>query len=122
MKVLAEFYGVLVGTAKWPVEEAAAEVRRLRLTFPTAETLATTFASALALAGRHAFQIFDAIILTAAAEAHCALLLFEDMQHGFEWQGVTIVNPSEPEPHPLIVAAIGIPTRIIAKEPRPCPS
>ncbi len=48
---------------------------------------------ALELAVQHRFQIYDAVILTAAAEAECEMLYSEDMQHGFVWRGVKIVNP-----------------------------
>ena len=43
-----------------------------------------------------------AIILAASAEAGCYLLLSEDMQDGFVWRGVTVVNPLAPTPHPLL--------------------
>ena len=46
-----------------------------------------------ALAERHRLQTFDAIILAAAAEAGCAVLYTEDMQDGFEWEGLRVVNP-----------------------------
>jgi predicted nucleic acid-binding protein len=45
------------------------------------------------LAERHRLQTFDAIILAAAAEAGCDVLYSEDMQDGFEWEGVKVVNP-----------------------------
>ena len=48
---------------------------------------------AFSLAARHNFQTYDAIILAAAAEADCDTLYSEDMQHGFVWRGVEIVNP-----------------------------
>jgi predicted nucleic acid-binding protein len=38
-------------------------------------------------------QIFDAIILVAAAQARCDLLLSEDFHDGFIWGGVTVTNP-----------------------------
>jgi predicted nucleic acid-binding protein len=47
----------------------------------------------LALAERHRLQTFDAIILAAAAEASCEILYSEDMQDGFEWRGVKVINP-----------------------------
>jgi predicted nucleic acid-binding protein len=48
---------------------------------------------AFALATAHSLQTYDAIILAAAAMAGCDILFSEDMQDGFEWQGVRIVNP-----------------------------
>jgi predicted nucleic acid-binding protein len=45
------------------------------------------------LAADHRLSIWDSVILAAAAEAGCRLLISEDMQPGFTWGGVTIVNP-----------------------------
>ena len=50
-------------------------------------------AEAFALAERHGLQTYDAIILAAAAQGGCDILYSEDMQHGFEWNGVMVVNP-----------------------------
>ena len=50
-------------------------------------------AAAFGLAERHGLQTYDAIILAAAAEGGCDILYSEDMQHGFEWNGVLVVNP-----------------------------
>ena len=49
--------------------------------------------SALDLATTHKLQIWDALILNAAAEAGCSVLLSEDMSEGFMWRGTVIVNP-----------------------------
>jgi predicted nucleic acid-binding protein len=57
---------------------------------PTDEAV---FDAALELASHHHFQIYDAIILAAAVQVRCDLLLSEDMQDGFAWRGVTIANP-----------------------------
>ncbi len=40
----------------------------------------------------------DALILNAAAEAGCELLLSEDMASGFAWRGTVVVNPFAPSP------------------------
>jgi predicted nucleic acid-binding protein len=52
-----------------------------------------TALAAADLAVDHKLQYWDAMILSAAADAGCALLLSEDMQHGFVARGVTVVNP-----------------------------
>jgi predicted nucleic acid-binding protein len=49
--------------------------------------------AALDLATDHQLQIWDALIINVAASAGCSLLLSEDMQDGFAWRGVTVVNP-----------------------------
>lgn len=51
------------------------------------------FDQALELIGANGFQVWDAVILSACAEARADVLLSEDMQHGFSWRGVIIVNP-----------------------------
>lgn len=73
--------------------DARAEVARARGGGTVIPTLAPTFDAALDLATRHRFQIWDAIIVTTAAEAGARWLLSEDMQDGFVWRGVTILNP-----------------------------
>ena len=39
-----------------------------------------------------------------AADAGCRLLLSEDLQDGFTWRGVTVVDPFADKPHPLLAA------------------
>ena len=39
------------------------------------------------------FSFYDALIIAAASEAGCSMLLSEDMQHGRTVQGVAIFNP-----------------------------
>jgi predicted nucleic acid-binding protein len=41
---------------------------------------------------RH-FAIWDAVILAAASQGGCRYLLSEDLQDGFTWGGVTVLNP-----------------------------
>jgi predicted nucleic acid-binding protein len=38
------------------------------------------------------------LILAAAVEARCDLLLTEDLQDGFAWRGVVVSNPFGPAP------------------------
>ncbi len=51
------------------------------------------FENALRLVESHAIQVWDAVILASSAEAEADVLLSEDMQHGFRWSNVTIINP-----------------------------
>ncbi len=53
----------------------------------------STLEAALDIVVDHRLQLWDALILAAAGEAGCALLLSEDMQDGFTALGVTVVNP-----------------------------
>jgi len=59
---------------------------------PAAVTL-EAFRSAVKLSTEHEVQIWDAVILAVSAEAEVEFLLSEDMQHGFRWSGVTVINP-----------------------------
>lgn len=61
--------------------------------FATAESSSAAFVSAIDLATDHKLQFWDALIISVAAEAGCALLLSEDLQPGFSWHGATVVNP-----------------------------
>jgi predicted nucleic acid-binding protein len=73
--------------------EARDGVIELKKQFEIAVTDADTFDAALDLATEHKLQFWDALILNVAADAGCSLLLSEDMQDGFAWRGVTVVNP-----------------------------
>ncbi|WP_375461638.1 PIN domain-containing protein [uncultured Enterovirga sp.] len=92
-QVLAELFRVLRAKAKLPAAESRERLAIWEGFALVAPTATTTIESALDLASEHDFQIFDAIILAASAEAGCRMLLSEDMQDGFVWRGVTIVNP-----------------------------
>ncbi len=65
------------------------------------------FQSAMDLSNDHGLQIWDALIFAVSAENHSRLLLSEDLQHGFTWRGVTVVNPYAAKPHPLLKAMLG---------------
>jgi predicted nucleic acid-binding protein len=62
---------------------------------------------AMQLAMDHQFQIWDAFILESAVEAECQILLSEDMQHGFFWSGLTVINPFSDPVHPMLARALG---------------
>ena len=89
-------------------EEAQAIVLRFRQTFAAAETSDPIFVSALDLVVAHKLQLWDALILTAAAESGCDMLASEDMQNGFVWRGVTVVNPLTTPVHARLRAALDV--------------
>ena len=62
--------------------------------------------AAMDLAADHDLSIWDAVILAAAADAGCRLLLSEDMQDGFAWRGLTVANPFADRRHPLLTAIL----------------
>ena len=58
------------------------------------------------LATHHQLSTWDSVILSAAAESGCRLLLTEDMQEGFTWKGVTVTNPFATSKHELLAALL----------------
>jgi predicted nucleic acid-binding protein len=106
VQTLGELFQVLVRKAARPPRDARAAVLSWRDAFGVVETSAAVMLAAADLAVSHQFGIWDAVILCAAAEADCRLLLSEDMQSGFIWKGVTIVNPFAKSRHPLLEALL----------------
>jgi predicted nucleic acid-binding protein len=102
VQVLGELFRVLVGKSAFSGPEARTVVLRWQDTFPLIETSPAVLATALDAAADHGLSIWDAIILSAAAAAGCRLLLSEDMQEGFTWGGVTVVNPFATRKHELL--------------------
>jgi predicted nucleic acid-binding protein len=105
VQVLGELFQLLVRKAGRRPADARDAVLGWRNAFALVETSASVLMAALDLAPRH-FSIWDAVILNAAAEADCGLLLSEDMQSGFVWKGVTVVNPFASPTHPLLAAIL----------------
>jgi predicted nucleic acid-binding protein len=104
-QVLAELFSVIarksgrLDTAQNSVAEWAA----LSIVVGTTSEVISV---ATELAVQHRLQIFDAVILAAAASAQADLLLSEDMKDGFAWRGVTVANPFAPRPHPMLAALL----------------
>lgn len=93
VQVCLELHNLLVRKGGMSHREASVIVREY---FDGAELIASdpgVLATALDLSERHRMQTYDAVILAAAARARCDFLYSEDMQDGFEWEGVRIVNP-----------------------------
>lgn len=98
-QVLLELFNILIRKAGRTRNEAREKVAEWIVGYESAPTTSTLMATAMDIAVDHQFQIFDAMILAAAAEAGCSLLLSEDMHEGFTWNGVTITNPFKPNRH-----------------------
>jgi predicted nucleic acid-binding protein len=105
VEVLAELFNVLVRRGR-SREEAASTTRNWEQTFVVVPTTRLLMGTALDLAARHRLKIWDALILAAAAEAGCGLLLSEDFQDGFVWNGVTVANPFKSPQHPLLASVL----------------
>ena len=110
VQTLGELFNVLVRKAKRRATRAREAVLSWRDAYPTVETSSSVMVNAMDLASHHDLTIWDSVVLAAAAEAECRLLLSEDLQEGFTWGGVTITNPFASKLHALLSA--------ILREPR----
>jgi predicted nucleic acid-binding protein len=91
-QVLGECFNVMQRN-DYTRAEAREVIREWGETYETAISAAETFDAALDLATEHKLQFWDALILSVAANAGCSLLLSEDLQPGFTWRGVRVVDP-----------------------------
>jgi predicted nucleic acid-binding protein len=106
-QTLGELYRVLTGKAGFDANHARAALLSWADTFETADSTWSAFQGAVDIAADHRLQIWDALILSVAAENGCRLLLSEDLQDGFTWHGVTVVNPFAASPSPLLEDFLG---------------
>jgi predicted nucleic acid-binding protein len=102
VQVLGELFHVLVRKAGRSPERSRAAILSWHDVFPLIETSPAVMLAATDLAARHRLGIWDAVVLAAAAAAGCRLLLSEDLQTGFTWNGVTVTNPFSSERHDLL--------------------
>jgi predicted nucleic acid-binding protein len=94
VQVLNEFTNVVRRKLAWgwPQVQSALEVIA-ELTGPPLSLTADIHAQAVKLARDNSLAFYDALIVAAAADAGCRMLLSEDLQHGRRFGGVTIRNP-----------------------------
>lgn len=109
VQVCGELYNVLRRKSGLSAEAAIQVVDRWRDSYLVADTTNETMGLAMELSGTHRMTIWDAVILTAAAQTRCDLLLSEDLQDGFRWRGVTVVDPFAATPSPLLDAFLDQP-------------
>jgi predicted nucleic acid-binding protein len=105
VQVLGEVFRVLTRKAKLDPAVARTVVVELRDAYPLLETTPAILLAALDLSVDHQVSIWDGVIVACAAAADCRLLLSEDLQDGFTWQGLTVVNPFAKKPNDLLTAA-----------------
>jgi predicted nucleic acid-binding protein len=106
MQTLAELFNVLVRKAGRSRAEAGAAVLSWGDAFPLIDTSSEVMLAATDLVVAHQLGIWDSIIVSAAADARCRILLSEDLHEGFTWRGVTVTNPFSSSRHPLFNALL----------------
>jgi predicted nucleic acid-binding protein len=94
IQVLKEFFQVATQKIEVPlsVEEALEYLHYIAIL----ETVQPDFhliVSAIHLHQKYAFSFWDSLILQAAKTAGCSRLLSEDLQHGFNLDGLLVRNP-----------------------------
>ncbi len=104
VQVLGELFRVLTGKVGRSATDARAAILSWSDASAVRETSAAAFLAAMDLVVDHRFSIWDALILAVIADAGCRILLSEDLQEGFTWRGVTVVNPFASTVHPLLTA------------------
>jgi predicted nucleic acid-binding protein len=104
-QTLGELFVVMRRSGASP-EEAREVLMEFAEAFGTAPTEIRTALAATDLAVDHKLQFWDALILTAAAEAGCSLLLSEDMQDGFVTRGMSVSNPFADKLHPKLLSLL----------------
>lgn len=107
-QVMGETFSVLTRKAGFTRPQARKALQDWGAILTVVPTPVDDFNTAVDFAADHDMQIYDAIILAVSASAGCRILLSEDMHHGFEWRGVTVVNPFLPRPHPLLRLALAV--------------
>ena len=106
VQTLGELFNLLVRKTRRPPAKARKAILSWQDAFPLIETSAQVMLAAADLATDHQLSIWDSVILSAAAESGCRLLLSEDLQEGFTWKGVTVTNPFAPSKHELLTALL----------------
>ena len=106
VQALGELFHLLTRKVRRPASEARAAVLAWQDAFAVHPTTASVLASAMDLSADHGLASWDAVIVAAAADAGCRLLLSEDMHHGFTWRGLTVTNPFAAERHPLLISVL----------------
>jgi predicted nucleic acid-binding protein len=107
VQVLGELFQVLVRKAERSPQKARAAILSWQDAFPLIETSPAVLLAAVDLAVHHHFGTWDALTFSAAAAGGCRLLLSEDLQDGFTWNGVTVTNPFSKEKHELLADLLG---------------
>ena len=94
VQVLNEFVNVALRKHALPWADIRGSLESIRALCGEPRPLTTAIHEAgLAIAERHHYRIYDALIIAAAADAGCRTLYSEDLANGQTIKGVRITNP-----------------------------
>lgn len=83
------------------IQTARADIRNL-LAWRPVSVDRIVIEGAWTIQDRYQFSGWDALIVAAAQQAGCDFLLTEDLQHGQELDGISVVNPSISPPDEIL--------------------
>ena len=94
-QVVQEFLNVATQKFANPLSESDALLYLDRVLGPLCEVLPTLdlYRHTIGLAARWKYSFYDSLIVAAALKSECAILYTEDLKHGQEVEGVTLMNP-----------------------------
>jgi len=94
VQILNELVAVAIGKMRMSWDDVFESLTAFRIILPPARTLTLeTHDSAVAIARRYGFHIYDSLIIAAAVQASCTVLYTEDLHDGQVIEGLTIRNP-----------------------------
>jgi predicted nucleic acid-binding protein len=95
VQVLQEFYVQATRPTRRDAisHETATELIRRWLRFPVQDITVAVMSEALRIKASHRLSYWDAAIVAAARALGCREIYSEDMSHGRDIEGTTIVNP-----------------------------
>ena len=94
VQTLNEFVAVAVRKLAMPWADVLEALAAIRMLCPSPVPLTVrTHETALRIAERYGYRIYDSLVIAAALEARCNTLFSEDMNDGQVIDGLTIRNP-----------------------------
>jgi len=106
VQILGELFQVLRRKLKRTPAQARTAILGWRDAYSLIETSEEVLVAAVELAAAHHFSFWDGVVVGAAREGGCRLLLSEDLQEGFTWNGVTVANPFAASLNPLLTGLL----------------
>jgi predicted nucleic acid-binding protein len=94
VQILQEFMDVTLRKKQLGLsrEEIATMIRHM-VRYPLVETTVALAQQAFEIKTRHGIRYWDAAIIAAASELGCHTVYSEDLNHGQDYGGVTVINP-----------------------------
>ncbi len=95
-QAIGEYLNVIRRKHPEHYDMSADQAARWQTTLTILPTTGDHVIAGAAMAGKHKFQLWDAIIWQVSRSAHAAVFLSEDLQDGLRIDGMRVLNPFEP--------------------------